>query len=159
MTDQNQQELLEALAGQLHVATEGYKLELPGIPIGDGPPDQIPYVDTVDFREGRKWALVRLTNGETWLLRVDKLGAKQYHEVNLGHTEVISSHYRYQALYRQWLVVLKTAQCAGMDTDLMAQTYHDDILGEDERYHWDRWTSCGTANAAEWEVVTGSLDG
>lgn len=165
MTDQNMQDLLEALAGQLHVAAEGFKMELiagqqryPGIPVGAGPADQIPYLDSIDYREGARQVWLRLTNGEAWLLRVHKMGSRIAAEPEVGLHDTLSSYCRYKALQRQWLVVLRTAESAGLDTELLAQAYHDDTLGDDERADWDRWTSCGTASAAEWAYINRKID-
>lgn len=150
MTDQNTQDLLDAVASQLAL-NRGESAQ--GIPVGYLPADQAPHIDHIDYREGDKQIWLRLTNGEAWLLRAHKLGSHIPREDDMGFPEVLSSYLRYKKLHRQWLVVFKTAESAGLDTDLLAQAYHDDTLGDDERHDWDRWTSCGTASAVEWEHI------
>lgn len=155
MTDQNTQDLLDAVASQLALA-RGETVQ--GIPVGYLPTGQAPHIDRIDYQEGDKQIWLRLTNGEAWLLRVHKLGSRIISEAEVGHGDVIRSYSRYKALHRQWLVVFKTAESAGLDTDLIAQAYHDDTLGDDERADWDRWTSCGTASEYEWDLITRLID-
>ena len=150
MREQNTMDLLDAVASALATARNDYPH---GIPVGDGDVSEIPHVDHIAYQEGDKQIWLRLTNGEAWLLRVHQLGSKVYHEDPIGQQEVVSSYCRYKSLHRNYLLVIKTVESAGLDTEMIAQTYHDDILGDDERADWNRWQSGGYATAAEWEII------
>lgn len=155
MTDQNTQDLLDAVASQLAL-NRGESSQ--GIPVGNLPADQAPHIDHIDYQEGDKQIWLRLTNGEAWLLRAHRLGSHIARVDNVGFLEVLHSYTRYRKLHQQWLMVFKTAESAGLDTDLLAQAYHDDTLGDDERHDWDRWTPCGTASSAEWDYINQQIN-
>lgn len=153
MTDQNTQDLLDAIASQLVIARENFPH---GIPVGAGATDQIPHIERIDYREGAQEIWLRLTNGEAWILRSHKLGDRVEGEFNVGYSDVQRSFKRYQALVVQWQVIERTLAAGGMPGEEVVnylQAWHDDTLSDDERADYDRWVSGGYASGAEWAVV------
>lgn len=146
MTRQNTADLLDSIALNLTVARENFPH---GIPVGDAPI----HIDGIDYVEDGQEIWLRLTDGTLWILRAYQLGATIHHEPDIGRQAVIGSYCQFRELSKQFGRVMKTAEAAGLDTDLLAQAWYDDVLSEDERVHWDRWTSCGTASTQEWDIV------
>lgn len=157
MTEQNAQDLLDAIALALNVQRDDHGA--PGIPLGDGPADQAPHLDRIDYREGDGQVWLRLTNGEAWLLRAYRLGDNIRQEPEVAVAQTTASYLRYKGLLNRWVAVAQTAKAAGIeDSEQLLQAYYDDVLDDDQRKDWDRWSPAGYATAQEWATVAHMAD-
>lgn len=99
-------------------------------------------------------AHLRTDNGEMWILRAVKLGQTMRQSGGEDETRVRKDFARYQELVKSAEHAVSYAKKLGIeDEDLALQTYHDEVMNDDERECWARWVSGGYASDAEWHLV------
>lgn len=151
MTEQNTADLMNAVASQLTLALEAFRMDgHPGVPVDDS--EQV-RIDRITYEDGDTEAWLRLTNGTTWILRAHELGNRILGESEVGLKNVLKSIQVYKNLQARINETMRAVTAAGLDTDHVLQAWHDDVLTDEERAHWNRWISGGYATAAEWEAV------
>lgn len=104
--------------------------------------------------------VLRTDKGETWYVTPIQLGSRARLTLDNGNPpayecpEVRQSHAKYQALLGQWEVISKVVEAVGTpDLDTALQAWVEDVLSEEDREVWYRWSSGGYATKQEWLVI------
>lgn len=77
--------------------------------------------------------------------------------------EILITEYKFfLSLEADWRICLKFATGLGLtkmlDNDRLLQSYWEDVLTDEARSVWNKWTSGGTATAEEWTLINEHWD-
>lgn len=110
----------------------------------------------IGYLDGDQEIWLRTDSGEVWIVTAHQLGSlvnKEY-DPHYKNKEVLESFERFQGLEAQWDKVRQVVDSIDGDTDMALQAWAEDVLSDDERECWHRWSSGGHATAQEWDIVS-----
>ncbi len=114
----------------------------------------------VDVDSTNDQVVLRTDQGTVWYLLPIQLGSRltlvsQHGKApDFGHEEVRKSYRRYLELERQWMTIRTVVETTGLpELDTLLQTWVEDVLTDDDRECWFRWSPGGHATPQERRVV------
>lgn len=111
----------------------------------------------IGYLDGDREIWLRTENGEVWIVTANQLGSAltfKEHTPSFKSGEVRENFERFQLLEQQWGTIKQVVDSMDADADLALQSWVEDVLSDDERECWHRWSSGGHATTQEWDIVS-----
>lgn len=146
MSDENMREVIGGLASLIGAEMTA---ALP-IPLGDSS-----YAITqMGYLDGDPYIWLRTNADDVWIVRVQRLGMTVNFNGREDERRVVESWKRYKELVESKDHALRYAKALDIeDENLALQTFYEEVLSDDERECWDRWSPGGYATKQELEIV------
>ena len=147
-TDENQREVVGGIAS---VLSEQMTAKMP-IPLGDSSYAIV----QMGYLDGDPEIWLRTNADDVWIVRVHRLGTNLQHDWRADHQSVIQSFLRYEALVNRKDDAMRVATSCDVPADMALQAFYDEVLSDDERECWNRWSPGGYATKQELEIIKAS---